>query len=401
MPIGSPFHPRTHALCDSLNYREWSGVYAVSAFESTHEHEYNAIRQGAALIDVSPLFKYVVSGRDATTAMDRLVTRDVARLDVGQVIYTTWCDERGKVVDDGTVTRLGRDEYRWTAADPSARWFRHCTSGLHVDIEDVSAALAALAVQGPQSAALIAAVSDIDMRALRYFRMTSGRIAGVPVDVSRTGYTGDLGYEIWIPRAGALAVWDAVIEAGTAFGARPAGMLALDVARIEAGLLLTDVDFLSVRKAVTASQTYSPFEMGLGRLVHLDQGPFVGRAALLEEVRRPPVKQIVGLDLSWVDVEAAHAAHGLSPQVPLQASRLAVPVYSDGHQVGKATSTTWSPTLKRLVALATIEGEVARIGTRVEVEWTVEAVRRRVAATVVETPFLKLPRKTATPRPRS
>lgn len=395
MPVGSPFHERTRALCGSLSYREWSGYYAVSAFEATHDHEYNAIRQGAALIDISPLFKYLIAGPDATVALNRVVTRDVSRLDVGQVAYTTWCDERGKVVDDGTIARLGRERYRWTAADPSARWFRQCTHGLRVSIEDVSAATAALAVQGPRSAALLHAVSDLDLRALGYFRLASGHIAGVSVDVSRTGYTGDLGYEIWMPSDRALAVWDALIAEGAAHGARAVGMLALDIARIEAGLLLTDVDFLSVRKAVTASQTYTPFEMGLGRLVELEGPPFVGQVALQVASRRPPAKCIVGLELEWTDVEARHAAHGLPPQVPAQASRTAVPVYAGGRQVGKATSTTWSPTLKRLVALATVEGAAARAGTRLEVEWTVEAVRHRVGANVVSTPFLTLPRKTA------
>lgn len=397
MPIGSPFHARTSVLCESLNYREWSGYYAVSAFEATTDHEYNAIRQGAALIDISPLFKYVVSGPDAAAAINRVVTRDILRLDVGQVCYTTWCDERGKVIDDGTVTRLGGDRFRWTAADPSARWFRQCVHGLAVTIEDVSQSTAALAVQGPRSAALIAAVTGLDLRTTGYFRMTSGRLAGVAVDISRTGYTGDLGYEIWMPSDRALAVWDALMEAGPAYGARPVGMLALDIARIEAGLLLIDVDFSSVRKTVTAAQTYSPFEMGLGRLVDLDAEPFVGQTALRREARRPAAKRIVGLELAWPDVEAAHAAHGLPPHLPAHASRTAVPVYSGRRQVGKATSTTWSPTLKRLVALATVDGPSAEPGTRLVMEWTVEARRHRVGATVVTTPFLKLPRKTGPP----
>lgn len=397
MPVGSPFHPRTHALCESLNYREWSGYFAVSAFEATHEHEYNAIRQGAALIDISPLFKYVISGPDATAAIDRVVTRDVTRLEVGQVVYTTWCDERGKIVDDGTLARLDADRYRWTAADPSARWFRQCTHGLRVSIEDVSQTVAALAVQGPRSAALLQTLCDIDVGALRYFRLAAGTLAGVPVEVSRTGYTGDLGYEIWMPAARALEVWDALTRTGAAYGARPVGMLALDIARIEAGLLLTDVDFLSVRKAVTPPQTYSPFEMGLGRLVDLEAGPFVGRSALRAEAARQPVKRIVGLEVSWPEVEAVSARHGLSPQVPAVASRTPVPVYSNGRQVGKATSTTWSPTLKRLIAIATVDGACARPGTALDMEWTVEAVRHRVAAAVAETPFLKLPRKLATP----
>ena len=285
MPIGSAFHERTLPLCESLNYRDWAGYYAVSAYETHHEHEYNAIRNAAALIDVSPLFKYILTGRDATRLVDRVITRDATKLQVGQVIYTPWCDEQGKVIDDGTVSRLGEQRYRWTAADPSLRWFVQNAAGFDVAIEDVSESVAALAVQGPTSGALLRQVADADVASLKYFRVTSGSIAGVPVDISRTGYTGDLGYEIWMPWERATRVWDALAAAGQRFDLRPAGMLALDVARIEAGLLLIEVDFFSSRKALIASQQYSPFEMGLSRLVQVDKAPFVGQAALRNEKR--------------------------------------------------------------------------------------------------------------------
>src|SRR4029079_6239905 len=189
----------TLALCESLNYREWSGYYAVSAYEGHHEHEYNAIRNASALIDVSPLFKYMITGRDAPRFVDRIITRDVTKMSVGQVFYTPWCDERGKVIDDGTVARLGERTFRWAAADPSLRWFRQNASGLDVAIEDISEETAALALQGPTSAKLLRAAAGADVDRLKYFRVTGGTIAGVAVDISRTGYTGDLGYEIWIP----------------------------------------------------------------------------------------------------------------------------------------------------------------------------------------------------------
>ena len=196
MPIGTAVHERTLALCESLNYREWSGYYAVSAYEGHHEHEYNAIRNAAALIDVSPLFKYMVTGRDASRLVDRLITRDVAKMAVGQVFYTPWCDEHGKVIDDGTVSRLGEQAFRWTAADPSLRWFRQNTLGMDVTIDDISEEVAALALQGPTSSRLLRTIAQADIDRLKYFRVTSGTIAGVKVDISRTGYTGDLGYEI-------------------------------------------------------------------------------------------------------------------------------------------------------------------------------------------------------------
>jgi aminomethyltransferase len=397
MPIGTPFHERTFPLCESLNYREWSGYYTVSAYETHHEHEYNAIRNAAALIDITPLYKYIVTGRDATRFVDRLITRDVRKMSVGQVYYTPWCDERGKVIDDGTVSRLAEHRYRWTAADPNLRWFRQNAAGLDVQIEDASERIAALTLQGPTSAGLLRAVADAEIDRLKYFRVTSGSIAGVPVDISRTGYTGDLGYEIWMDRAQALAVWDALVAAGGAFEIKPAGMLALDVARIEAGLLLIEVDFFSSKKALIPPQFYTPLEMALGRLVSLDKERFVGRTALLAEARRGPARQVVGLELEWTEVEAIYDKAGLPPAVAAAASRVAVPVYDGGRQVGKATSTTWSPVLKRLIALATLDAGHIEPGTRVQIEVTVEAVRHRVAATVVKTPFFNPPRKTATP----
>ena len=397
MPVGTAFHERTLPLCESLNYREWSGYYAVSAYESHHEHEYNAIRNAAALIDITPLYKYLVTGRDAVRLVDRVITRDARKMAVGQVYYTPWCDERGRVIDDGTVSRLAENRYRWTAADPSLRWFSHNAIGLDVQIEDISERVAALALQGPTSAGILRAAADADIDSLKYFRVTTGYIAGIPVEISRTGYTGDLGYEVWVSWTDALAVWDALIAAGRAFEIRPAGMLALDVARIEAGLLLIDVDFFSCRKAMIPSQTYSPFEMSLDRLVTLDKAPFVGQAALAAEHARGPARRIVGLELAWPQVEAIYERVGLPPAVSAIASRVAVPVLSRGRQIGKATSTTWSPMLKKMIALATIDAASAGDGTSVDVEVTVEAKRHFVNATVVKTPFYNPPQKTRTP----
>jgi aminomethyltransferase len=397
MPIGTAVHERTFALCESLNYREWSGYYAVSAYEGHHEHEYNAIRNAAALIDVSPLFKYLVTGSDAARFVDRLITRDVSKMAVGQVFYTPWCDERGKVIDDGTVSRLEEQTFRWTAADPSLRWFRQNASGMKVSIEDISEDVAALALQGPTSARLLRAASDADIDRLKYFRVTRGAIAGVRVDISRTGYTGDLGYEIWTPAAQAVRVWDALMTQGKPFDIKPAGMLALDVARVEAGLLLIDVDFFSSKKAMIDAQRYTPYEMGLGRLVSLDKARFIGQPALQAEHRRGHARQVVGLEVDWTEVERIYDSLGLAPAVGATASRVAVPVYRSGRQVGKATTTTWSPVLKKMIALATIDRPHYAEGTALQIEMTVEAVRHTVAATVVKTPFFNPPRKMATP----
>jgi aminomethyltransferase len=397
MPVGTAVHDRTSALCRTLDYRDWAGYFAVSAYEPHHEHEYNAIRNAAALIDVSPLFKYLITGRDAARFVDRVITRDVSSMAPGRVFYTPWCDEHGKVIDDGTVARLAGQVFRWTAADPSLRWFRQNAAGLDVTIDDISEECAALALQGPLSAHVLRSASTVDIDRLRYFHIASGSIAGVSVDISRTGYTGDLGYEIWIPARQAVAVWDALVQAGRAYGLKPAGMLALDVARVEAGLLLIDVDFTSSRRATIDAQRYSPYEMGLGRLVALDKPRFIGQAALRAEHRRGPAKQVVGLEIDWSEIEALYDAAGLTPSLGATASRAAVPVYNKTRQVGRATTTTWSPVLKRMIALATVERPHFAVGTKLRLEVSVEATRRHVSATVVETPFFRPARKTGVP----
>ena len=397
MPIGTALHERTFPLCESLSYREWSGYYTVSVYETHHEHEYNAIREAAALFDISPLFKYRITGPDATRLVDRIVTRDMSKVAAGQMIYTPWCDEQGKVIDDGTVSRLEENAYRWTSAYPSLRWFHLNAVGMNVTIEDVSDTVAALALQGPTSARVLRKVSDADIEGLKYFRITRGRIGGIPVEISRNGYTGDLGYEIWMPWGDAVKVWDALMAGGREFDIRPAGMIALDVARIEAGLVLIEVDYTSSKKALIESQRYSPYEIGLGRLVHLEKENFVGRAALAEEERRGPARQLVGLEVDWTEVETRFEAIGLAPTAPSTASRVAVPVYAGGRQVGRATSTTWSPILKQMIALASVTREHAAAGARLQMELTVEAMRHRVGATVVPLPFFNPPRKTATP----
>lgn len=397
MPIGTAFHPRTFALCQSLNYREWSGYYTVSAYEMHHEHEYNAIRNASALIDITPLYKYLISGRDATKFVNRIITREIGKVAPGQVIYCCWCDEQGKVIDDGTITRLEENRYRWTAAEPNLRWFHQNGLNLAVQIEDISEQTAALALQGPTSARLLKTVAEAEISNLKYFHVTRGTIGCVPVDISRTGYTGDLGYEIWVNWADAVKVWDELVVAGHQFDLHPTGMLALDVARIEAGLLLLDVDYISSRKALIASQTYSPYELGFGRLVHLEKENFVGRERLLGDFNRGVSRQLVGLELNWNEVEALYEQQGLTPVAPSQASRVHVPVYVGARQVGKATSTTWSPVLKKLISLASIETELARPGTKLEFEVTIEAVRHRATATVTKLPFFNPARKTAPP----
>jgi aminomethyltransferase len=385
----TPFHERTSALCVSHAWRRWAGYLVASSYELSHEREYHSIRAAAALFDVSPLYKYAITGKDAAQLLDHVATRNIQALQVGQVAYTPWCDAHGKVLDDGTVARLGEHSFRLTAAEPNLRWLQDNAAGLEVSIKDVSESTVALSLQGPASRAIL---GDID---LRYFRLAESSIAGIPVTISRTGYTGDLGYEVWAPANQAIALWDALIDAGTPHGIVPAGMLALDVARIEAGLILIDVDYVPARKALIDSQTSSPFELDLAWAVNLKKERFVGRDALVAEGARDPQWRLVGIEIEWESLEALYAEVGLATRLPPTAWRMSVPIYAGNEQAGYATSGGWSPLLKKYIALAHLRGPWIAPGTALEIEITVEHRRKRAAARVVKKPFFDPERKRA------
>ncbi len=389
----TPFHERTAALCVSHAWRRWAGYIVASSYELSHEREYHSIRAAAALFDVSPLYKYMVRGKDAARLLDRVVTRNVLRSQVGQVLYTPWCDAAGKVIDDGTVARLDERLFRMTAAEPNLRWLEANAVGLEVSIEDASESIAALSLQGPNSRAILQELGELPP--LKYFRLAETRLREIPVSVSRTGYTGDLGFEIWVAADKAIALWDALMDAGTPYGIQPAGMLALDVARIEAGLMLIDVDYVPARKALIESQTSSPYELDLGWAVNLDKEQFVGRQALAAESERAPQWQFVGIEIGWEGLEQLYAEVGLATRLPQQAWRMSVPIYSGVEQKGYATSGGWSPLLKKYIALAHLRAPWAKPGTQLDMEITVEHRRRRAAARVVKKPFFDPERKRA------
>jgi aminomethyltransferase len=359
------------------------------------DREYAAIRNSAAPIDVSALYKYIITGPDARAAVDRMVTRDVMKCKVGQVLYTPWCDVHGKVIDDGTISRLDDGTFRLTSADSSLRWLAFNSVGLDVDVRDVSEQTGALALQGPLSRAILKQVSAADFEKLTYFRLGHTTIADRPVTVSRTGYTGDLGYELWIDKADALHVWDALTAAGTPYGITPCGIWAMDVARIEAGLIMLDVDYFSSHHAAIEDQKSSPYEINLGWTVSEKKGPFNGRRALRAEKARGFAWAFVGLAIDWTSFESAYAARGLPPQISNIAWRASAPVLRSGKQVGYATSGCWSPLLKQSLALAHVQAPHFADGTAVELELTVEHRRKRIAATVKTLPFLDLERKRA------
>jgi len=393
----TPFHARTGPLSEGQAWRRWAGYVVASSYELSHDREYHAIRNSAALFDVSPLYKYLVTGPDAARLLDHVVTRNVGKAKVGQVLYTPWCDNDGKQIDDGTISVLNEQTFRMTAADPTLRWLHLNSSGLNVAIEDISERTAALSLQGPSARAILQIAAERDLSSLKYFRLTSAKIRGIPVTISRTGYTGDLGYEVWVDAPQAVPLWDALIETGTPYGITPAGMLALDVARIEAGLLLIEVDYFSSRHALIDAQKSSPLELGLAWTVATDKVRYNGQAALDAERRRGPSWQFTGLTVDWDSLERLYADVGLPPRLPSQAWRTSVPVYDRGgnRQVGYATSGGWSPLLKRYMALAHLETPSAATGTEVRMEMTVEHRRKQATARVTPLPFFNPERKRA------
>ncbi|MCA9655860.1 MAG: aminomethyltransferase family protein [Myxococcales bacterium] len=396
MPIPTPFHPRTSALCTSMLWKDWAGYHAVRSFDVAHEREYFAVRNGCGLLDVSPLFKYELRGPDAAALLSRMTVRDLSRLAQGRVTYLCWCDDDGKVLDDGTVARLGEERFRLTAAEPTLAWLHRLGRRHSLTIEDHSERTAALAVQGPTSRTVLDVASDGTLPPLRFFGIAPARIRGVQVEVSRTGYTGDLGFELWMDREHALTVWDAIVDAGRDHRLVPMGLDALDVTRIEAGFIMNGVEYHGAHHCLVESRKSTPYELGLGWTVSLDRAPFVGQAALRAELARGSAWATVGLRYVWDEYEALFARFGLPPQVPAGAWRDGVPVYeASGRQVGRATSGAWSPALKANLALASVRAPYQEPGTRLEIEVTAEHERHRVGAIVTKTPFFDPERKRA------
>ncbi len=384
----TPFHARTAPLCQPQNWRRWAGYLVAGSYELTLDREYWAIRNAAALIDVSPLMKYLIQGRDAARLLDRVVTRDIGRLQVGQVYYTGWCDEDGKLIDDGTVSRLDGATYRLTSADPNLRWLSMNAVGLEVEIMEVTDRVSALSLQGPNARSVLASCCERSVVELKYFRLMQNRLGGLPVTISRTGYTGDLGYEIWMDASDALRVWDALIAAGHDYGIAPVGILAMDMARVEAGLFMIEVDYTSTSHAWIKAQKSSPFELGLGWTVNLDkQGYFVGRPALEREKREGSAWKMMGLEVEWDGMERLFRDAGLPPQIPGMAMRASLPVLVGNVQVGYVSTASWSPLLKKYIALAHLQRPYFVAGTKVRMEVTVEHHRQYAPAKVVKLPF--------------
>ena len=391
----TPFHPRTSELCVSYNWTVWSGWLSANSYEPDHTHEYLAIRTACAVFDTSPLFKYDIHGPDAFRLVNRVVTQDVAPCIVGRCIYTPWCDDDGKIIDDGILFHLKDNLFRLTTADPTLYWLEDNAAGLDVVIEEVSESLAALALQGPYSRHLLKELSKADFGHLRPFAMLETKLADIPVTISRTGFAGDLGFEIWVEAHQAVKLWDLLFETGEAYRIRPFGEYALDMARIEAGLLLGGADFQSSKKVLHDFQKSSPYELGLGWAVKPNKEFFVGQGALKDELSQGPHFATVGLNIDLISLENIYNDFGMPLHLPYQSWTDAVPVYSGGRQIGKATSGTWSPILKKFIAIARLKARFAQLDTQVDMEVTVDAHRREARVRVVKLPFFNPPRRTS------
>ena len=393
MPLKSPFHARIAPLCTSYGWKHWSGYAAVTHFGETHLSEYWAFREACAVTDITPLFKYEVEGKDAARLLSRMLTRSLDGLRVGRVAYACWCDTRGKVIDDGTVSRLGEERFFVTAAEPTLSWMSRLSRGLHVAIADVSERIAALSLQGPTSRDVLRHCSDANLDALKFFGTANAKLEGVEVRISRTGYTGDLGYELWCDARDALRLWDALVGAGRAHGIEPAGIEALDMVRIEAGFIMLGVDYFSAPRVTIDARRSTPYEIGLDWCVELDRPGFLGQDALRAEAARGPAWKLVGVEADWRELEDLYASYDLPPGLAPAASRVTVPLYAGGKFVGQVTSSVWSPLLKRHLGLASVKAPHAALGSRLELEYTVLHERRTVGATVVERPFFDPERK--------
>jgi aminomethyltransferase len=414
----TPFHERTSALNETGLWEHWSGHLAAVRYQMSEKFEYFAIRNAAGLFDTSPLYKYRFTGADAGRFLGGVLARDPAKCAVGKAQYTLWCDDRGFVIEDGVLLHLAENEFLLTAAEPNLAYFEALAGSLDVSIEDVSSDWGILSVQGPRSRDVVAAVAP-KAAELGYFDVARAKLAGVPVLLSRTGYTGDLGFEIWVPAADALKVWDAVWKVSRGQGVIPFGMTALYMARIEAGLVLLDVDFHSSRFAWTDADRSTPVELGLGWMFR-DLAPatngagsaaraakrnganghdraFIGADAIRRELAEKTSRwQLTGLVVDWRDYDRIYDGAGLIPpkdHTPLQDEYY---VYDDElNQLGYATSQMYSPMLQRHIALARVPLDRTAPGSRVKLEMAVSHRYEYFDAHVTRLPLFNPQRRTA------
>jgi aminomethyltransferase len=393
------FHSRTSALNQGQRWEDWEGFLTATMYSLDPLFEYNAVRMGCGIFDVSPLHKYEVRGPDAQAFLQRMVVRNLAPSRPGRGFYTVWCDDDGKVVDDGGVFHLAEDHLRLTSTLPSLEWLVDSSSGFDVTIEDISEELVGLALQGPTSRDLLQKLTSVDLAALEFWHCTDADVCGRPTLISRTGYTGDLGFEIFLRPDDAEGIWDAMMALAPDYQMRPCGLVALDMTRIEAGLLQIDVEFISAKQTLFEVQKISPLELGLGWMCKLDGDFFVGRDALRKEKATGKSRwNTVGIELDVTYMEKYFREFGMPLHLPEVSWTEAVPIYADEAQnqlIGRGTSGMWSSLLKKYIAIARIPPRYGKLGSRFFIEEVIEAKAFSIPATVVKMPFFDPPRKRA------
>jgi glycine cleavage system T protein (aminomethyltransferase) len=400
----TPFHPRLEELNTQGLYTHWQGFLSPLRYSSAPKHEYFAVRNAVGVFDTSPLFKYRITGPDAERLLTGALVRDVRKCRPGRAHYTVWCDDRGFVMEDGVVFRHSDNDFLLTAARPNLGWFSDLAGSLRVHLEDVSDEYGIVAVQGPRSRAALAELMP-EVRSLGFFDHTSAKIASAPVTVSRTGYTGDLGFEITVESDHALAVLDAVLEAGTPHGMRPFGEEALMMLRIEAGLPLIDVEWHNSRTAVTDADRVTPKELGLGWMLpksslERDDRAFMGGRAIRRELREGTSRwAAVGIVVDWADWDRLHRDVGLLPsksEHPLPYESMLYDADENGTNAGYVTSFMYSPVLQRHIGLARVRPDLAAADTEVRLEVAIAHRNTTVKARTAKLPLFNPARKTAT-----
>jgi aminomethyltransferase len=399
----TPFHDRLEAYNQTGLWQHWSGHLSAVKYQMDSKFEYFAVRNSAGVIDTSPLYKYRIVGHDAETYLAGVLTRDIRACRDGQAQYTLWCDDAGHVVEDGVVFRFSNDHFLLTSAEPNLAWFSDRIGRLRVQIEDVSAQYGSLAIQGPRSRGILAGLDDA-VGGLKFFHHTPAKIGGASVNVSRTGYTGDLGYEVWVDADDAPAVFDAVMDASAGQGVLPVGMEALLMLRIEAGLVLIDVDFHSSRFAFTDHERTTPHEMGFGWMLNdvaTTDRAFIGRDAIRREVAEGLSRwKMVGLVVDYQDWDRRYRAEGLIPPKDEHPTVWEMMLYDDDMQrVGYTTSFMYSPALQQHIAMARVQPHLGAPGSTVQLEVTINHRYQTVACRVARPPLFNPPRKTASGGP--
>ena len=396
--MGTAFYPRTSLLNERQKWNAWDRYHIVDAYTEWQE-EVRTIREQASALDQSPLSKHCISGPDAARLVDYLITRDATKIEVGQIYYSPWCNEDGAVVGDGLVARIAPDRFMFTA-DPMMNWFRYNAEGYDVTIEDVTFDFGLLALQGPASTAVIEVATGQRWSDLRFSRLRTATVGGVEVIVFRQGFTGEIGYEFLVPAGDGVDVWDTLFDAGAPLGLGAGGLHAVDVARIEAGMVIVGADYtpaamdrLGDRLPVSRENMTTPLELNLHRFVDFNKrADFVGKGALRRELEAGPKRSMVGIEVDWRAVVALYEDLDMPPEVTPQVIRYPLPIYRDGSRIGRATSVTWSPTVAKVIGFAHVAADHAAVGTPVRVDWRSGAIHGEVGATLVALPHYRLRR---------